>query len=359
MRVERASAQSLAVILARVTDLLEEGSAGRAQRAAALYCLAHQPEGRAFQKDAEIIFLLRALLPRINQYPVHAQREAQPRLKRSGEPLAKMIALPRTHQDFLHQVRLPTRLTDMILPSDPELEAALSLFEAVARHKEPLSALGEVMPAGASEQSVARLQSEIASAIHLGPEDATRAQADFLTRLLWTLLAMQSTSTALHAFRVSGLATSIGEALGMGSDQQEILARAGLLHDIGKLGLPEALLSKSGYLSEAEREDLRSHAALGETLLAGIPSLVETAKIVGQHHEKCDSSGYPLGLSAAEIDPLARALTVADVYDALARNRPYRAALPEADALAIMKGDMAAALDAVSIEALEAVLARM
>lgn len=183
------------------------------------------------------------------------------------------------------------------------------------------------------------------------------AQAWGLAELFWHLLALKNWTTAAHCVRVGDLCTAIAGRRSVPEEKLRTLLVAGLLHDIGKLGVSSALLEKEGDLEPPERSKMRSHARLGEELLSVFPTLRDAALIVGRHHEKCDGTGYPVGLSGTEIDPLSRILTVADVYDALAYERPYRAALDQADIFAIMRHDMASALDQSIVADLHEVLA--
>lgn len=131
--------------------------------------------------------------------------------------------------------------------------------------------------------------------------------------------------TAGHSERVAELAGRIGQHMGLQGQQIDLLHRGGLLHDIGKIGIPMALLDKPEKLTLEEFGEIKAHPLIGQKILDPIKAYKNILPMIGQHHERYDGSGYPLGLAGQEIDILARILIVADVYDALVSNRPYRA----------------------------------
>ena len=140
-----------------------------------------------------------------------------------------------------------------------------------------------------------------------------------------------------HSQNVALYSEEIGKALGLEEREIKTLSMAALLHDIGKLGVPDWLLLKPSPLSEDEFNLIKLHTVLGEKILSRIEGFEEVARIVRYHHEKVDGSGYPDGLKGDEIPLLSRIISVADIYDALTSDRPYRGALPPHKALSIMK----------------------
>lgn len=130
-----------------------------------------------------------------------------------------------------------------------------------------------------------------------------------------------------HEQRVAALARLIAEDMGLTADEVEGIEMAGLLHDIGKLGVPAEILTKPGKLSDAEFALIHEHPRKGHEILKDIDFPWETAEVVLQHHERADGSGYPRGLAGEEILSAARILAVADVVEAMASHRPYRPAL--------------------------------
>jgi len=134
----------------------------------------------------------------------------------------------------------------------------------------------------------------------------------------------KSSWTAGHSTRVTEMALKIGSVLGLSPKKLDKLHRAALLHDIGKVGVPVAILDKPGALDDKEYGIIKKHPSIGARILEPIVSYKEIIPMVLQHHERFDGKGYPGGLSGDEIDMGARILAVADVYDALKSDRPYR-----------------------------------
>lgn len=127
---------------------------------------------------------------------------------------------------------------------------------------------------------------------------------------------------------------------------------ASLLHDVGKLGVPDQILLKPGALSLPERKQAEAHVGIGTGLVAKLQVPDEVCTIVGQHHERCDGSGYPLGLRTPGTHVGARILAVSDVFEALTSDRPYRKALPMGEALGIVGKANVSHLDPVVVNAL-------
>lgn len=137
-----------------------------------------------------------------------------------------------------------------------------------------------------------------------------------------------------HARRVAAWAVALGRELGLGPDDLAVLHTAGLLHDVGKLAVPETLLHKPGPLTPDEYEVVKRHAALGEEMLAQVPALAPVARLVGEHHERFDGTGYPRGKAGQAISLGGRILAVADALDAILSDRPYARGRPLAEAVA-------------------------
>jgi putative nucleotidyltransferase with HDIG domain len=152
-------------------------------------------------------------------------------------------------------------------------------------------------------------------------------------KLTQTLL-LRDPEGAGHATRVTELALRIADALGAGQRRIDAIRAAGPLHDIGKLELDRAILDKPGALDEHELEEIRAHPELGARMLAQIRSLRSALGCVLHHHERWDGRGYPYGLGGHEIPLEARILAVADAYDAMTSDRPYRSARTHDEALA-------------------------
>ncbi|MFO7885071.1 MAG: HD domain-containing phosphohydrolase, partial [Desulfobacteraceae bacterium] len=134
----------------------------------------------------------------------------------------------------------------------------------------------------------------------------------------------KSAWTAGHSERVTHLSVKIARVLGLADSQVEILRRAAYLHDIGKIGIPLAILDKPGRLTDEEFEKIKEHPVIGARILEPIEAYADVLAMIHQHHEKYDGKGYPDGLSGEEITLGARIMAVADVYDAVVSDRPYR-----------------------------------
>lgn len=166
----------------------------------------------------------------------------------------------------------------------------------------------------------------------------------------------KSPYTAGHSERVALFSDMIAEQLDMQPAQRRQLKRAALLHDIGKLGVSNAVLDKPGRLKGDEWEQMKRHAEYSQAILSRIAAFADVAKIGGSHHEKLDGTGYPRGLRGDEIAFDVRIVATADVFDALTADRPYRAALPVAKAFEILWETAGRHHDASCINALERAL---
>lgn len=138
--------------------------------------------------------------------------------------------------------------------------------------------------------------------------------------------------TRHHSEDVTRYAMALARALGVSEESQRTLRIAALLHDVGKIGVPDSILRKPGRLEEDEISVLRQHALLGEMIIKDVPNAVDVIMAVGAHHERYDGQGYPRGLRGAEIPLLGRVLAVADAYSAMTSDRPYRKAMTRAQA---------------------------
>jgi len=139
------------------------------------------------------------------------------------------------------------------------------------------------------------------------------SNVSFATALLTTLDA-RDRQTADHSIAVASYAAEIAACLGLSSDQQGLAYACGLVHDIGKIGLPAGLLENPGALSLEERREMQKHSEIGERILAKVAAYDEVATVVRHHHERWDGGGYPDGLDGEEIPLLSRVIAVADAY---------------------------------------------
>lgn len=169
----------------------------------------------------------------------------------------------------------------------------------------------------------------------------------------------KSPYTSGHSDRVALFADMIAEAMDLHPEHRRWLRRAALLHDIGKLGVSNQVLDKPGKLDEAEFAEIKRHPGQGEIILARIAAFADMAEIAARHHERLDGKGYPRGLGAADLSLETRIVTTADIFDALTADRPYRAAMPVGQALAIMDGMVGTAIDPDCLDALRRALERL
>ena len=169
----------------------------------------------------------------------------------------------------------------------------------------------------------------------------------------------KSPYTSGHSSRVALFADLIADEIGLSANARRKLNRAALLHDIGKLGVSNMILDKAGKLDAEEWQAMKEHAAMGETILSRIAAFGDLARVAGAHHERLDGKGYPRGLTGNAIGRDTRIVTTADIFDALTAERPYRPAIPVAEALEIMRPDIGRAIDGDCFAGLEKALARL
>ena len=155
-----------------------------------------------------------------------------------------------------------------------------------------------------------------------------------------------------HNRRVAQLCVHIGRELSMTTNELRLIARSGLLHDVGKLGIPQAILGKRASLDEAEWSVVKTHPEVGLSMLDYVGRCTREALAVLYHHERMDGSGYPYGLVGDAIPIEARIVAVADTYDALISDRPYRKACTTWEARRVLRQEAAARLDPKVVAAL-------
>lgn len=173
------------------------------------------------------------------------------------------------------------------------------------------------------EEMVAQRTEALDCALH-SLEDAYRTTLKALTAALET----RDSETHGHSERVVSFSLRLGREMDLTREQMRALEFGSLLHDIGKIGVPDAILRKPAALTGAEWERMREHPLLGQQILRGIEFLEGASRVVAQHHEKWDGAGYPHGLHGTEIDQNARIFAVADAFDAMTSDRVYRAGRP-------------------------------
>jgi len=157
--------------------------------------------------------------------------------------------------------------------------------------------------------------------------------------------------TRRHSEQVTEYALALAATLGLSDESQSVLRCAGLLHDLGKIGIPDRILRKPGRLTAAEYEIVKGHSTLGETIIAALPDVEEIRAAVVSHHERFDGSGYPHGLRGSRIPLLGRILAVADAYSAMTSDRPYRSGLTRKEAIAELQSCSGTQFDPEIVEA--------
>ena len=183
-----------------------------------------------------------------------------------------------------------------------------------------------------------------------------RANVSFAAALVATLDA-RDRYTAGHSAAVAIYARDIAARMGLSEEDQQIVHLCGLVHDIGKIGLPPGLLEKPGALTLDERRQMEQHSAIGERILRKVEDYAEIAKIVRHHHERIDGQGYPDGVAGENIPLLSRIISVADAYNAMTSDRPYRDAMPSRVARLRLAQAVEAQFDTHVVAAFEAILA--
>jgi putative nucleotidyltransferase with HDIG domain len=199
-------------------------------------------------------------------------------------------------------------------------------------------------------------QRRLADDLGIANETLARANLSFAAALVATLDA-RDRYTAGHSAAVAIYSRDIAARMGMPTESQELVYLCGLVHDIGKIGLPAGLLEKPGALTLEERRQMQEHSAIGERILANVEDYGEIAKIVRHHHERMDGEGYPDRLQGETIPKLSRVIAVADAYNAMTSDRPYRDAMPSRVARLRLAQAVESQFDTDVVAAFEAVLA--
>ncbi|HYP13517.1 MAG TPA: HD domain-containing phosphohydrolase, partial [Bryobacteraceae bacterium] len=196
--------------------------------------------------------------------------------------------------------------------------------------------------------------------LHVGRVEAERLHAEQMASLhlrtiesLALAIEAKDNTTHDHLKRVQVYASEIGKELGLSPEELEALQAAAVLHDIGKLAVPEHIISKPGKLTPAEFEKMKIHPVVGAEILEHVQFTYPVVPIVRSHHEKWDGTGYPYGLRGDNIPVGARILAVVDALDALASDRQYRRALPLSEAMAKVEKESGRSFDPQVVEVLK------
>ncbi len=164
------------------------------------------------------------------------------------------------------------------------------------------------------------------------------------------MLDLKDLDTGMHSTRLAEWAVRVGEQLGMSGADLGDLETGAILHDIGKVGVPDAVLNKPGKLDPEERKQVERHSEFGWTILRTIPTFERTSLLVLHHHERIDGKGYPAGLTGEEIPIGARIVCIIDSFDAMISDRSYRKGLPVTEAVRRLRADAGTQFDREVVE---------
>jgi putative nucleotidyltransferase with HDIG domain len=256
---------------------------------------------------------------------------------------------------YLEPVRAMAQLVLATVPLYTPLIAALAY---AYRELSPWTLLLFFLPALAAQRllTLYEEQRELAASLVKANQRLERANLSFASALVAALDA-RDRYTAGHSAAVAVYARDIAERLLLPEDQQQLAHLAGLVHDIGKVGLPAGLLEKPGALTLEERRIMEEHSEIGERILANVEDYREIATIVRHHHERWDGNGYPDGIPGSEIPLISRIISVADAYNAMTSGRPYRDAMPSRVARMRLAQAVESQFDTTVVAAFEAILA--
>ena len=197
---------------------------------------------------------------------------------------------------------------------------------------------------------------DLASDLQGANEHLNRSNLEFAEALVATL-EQSDLYTAGHSKAVAIYSRDIAERMGLPADTQQRAYLCGLVHDIGKVGLPASLLLKDGPLTLEERREMQKHSEIGESILVRVEAYADVALIVRHHHERIDGEGYPDGIPGEMIPQLSKIIAVADAYNAMTSNRPYRDAMPSRVARLRLAQAVESQFDTSVVAAFEAILA--
>jgi putative nucleotidyltransferase with HDIG domain len=246
----------------------------------------------------------------------------------------------------------------LLLASVPLYAPIIAVVAYSYRAFSPWNAALFVIPAFAAQRlfTLYRQQRETAEELSVANQRLERANLSFATALVATLDA-RDRYTAGHSAAVAIYARDIAARMGLSEAEQQRAHLCGLVHDVGKIGLPAGLLEKPGSLTLDERRQMEQHAVIGERILAKVEDYAEIAAIVRHHHERVDGNGYPDRLIGDDIPLLSRIIAVADAYDAMTSDRPYRDAMASRVARLRLAQAVESQFDTAVVAAFEAILA--
>lgn len=257
-----------------------------------------------------------------------------------------------------HRSRGVRDVVPVILSSLPVFVPLVAFLAYAYEQFSPFTLPLFLVPAFAAQRLSILYQEQLRLAEDLATanDNLERASLSFASALVATLDA-RDRYTAGHSAAVAVYARDIASRMGLPVDEQKLAHLAGLVHDIGKIGLPPGLLEKPGGLTLAERRQMERHAIIGEKILQNVEAYREVAEIVRHHHERVDGQGYPDKISGDRIPTIARIIAVADAYNAMTSDRPYRDAMPSRVARLRLAQAVEGQFDTAVVAAFEAILA--
>lgn len=266
-------------------------------------------------------------------------------------PVAPLIRRSGTYRGIVRS------FAPALLASVPLHTPVVAILAYSYRTLSPWSVVLFAIPAFAAQRLLLlyRQQRESAEALSTANERLATANLSFATALVATLDARDQ-YTAGHSAAVAIYARDIAVRMGLSERDHELAHLCGLVHDIGKIGLPAGLLEKPGALTLDERRQMEKHSQIGEGILRNVADYAEIADIVRHHHERVDGNGYPDRLEGDEIPLLARIISVADAYNAMTSDRPYRDAMPSRVARLRLAQAVESQFDTAVVAAFEAIL---
>jgi putative nucleotidyltransferase with HDIG domain len=249
-------------------------------------------------------------------------------------------------------------LVPVIVASVPLYSPAVALLVLAYRGVSPWTLPLFFAPALAAQRWFILYQDQrrLATDLQGANEQLKAANLSFAKGLIATLDA-RDRYTAGHSAAVAIYARDIARRMALDEEQQGLAHLCGLVHDIGKIGLPAGLLEKPGALTLEERREMQKHSEIGERILKNVDTYEEIAAVVRHHHERVDGGGYPDGLSHQVIPLLSRIIAVADAYNAMTSDRPYRDAMPSRVARLRLAQAVETQFDTAVVAAFEALLA--
>lgn len=196
--------------------------------------------------------------------------------------------------------------------------------------------------------------------VHLSADNQRKARAVLdshisMMEALGRAIAKRDSDTGTHNYRVAWISALIGEKLGLSGNRMQALIAGSFLHDVGKIGIPDAILLKPGRLDHEEMQIMRTHVSLGEEIVRGIGWLDGANEVVSGHHEKWNGEGYPRQLAGKQIPLAARIFAVADVFDALSSKRPYKDAIDFDEVMPILRKDRGTHFDPEVLDTFESI----